>query len=194
MVANRFEAVDFLVLVAPPGVSGSEVVVEQTVRMAEAQGANPTALDSIRSFRSRLLGAVTPDADSATIARRIRDVVQRTGGSSSTAQSLVQAYTSPWFRYFATFDPAPLYRRVDEPVLVLFGGNDLQVPPAQNRAPVEEALSASESPDVKIRTLDGLNHLMQPADTGLPGEYRSIETTMAPEALERIAEWIQNQQ
>lgn len=194
MVANRFDAVDFLVLVAPPGVSGSEVVVEQTVRMAEAQGANPTALDSIRSFRAQLMDAVTQEADSATIARRIRDVVQRNGASPSTAQSLVQAYTSPWFRYFATYDPAPMYRRVDEPVLVLFGGNDLQVPPAQNRAPVEEALSASESPDVTIRTLDGLNHLMQPADTGLPGEYRSIETTMAPEALETIAEWIQNQQ
>ena len=192
MVANRFEEVDFLVLVAPAGVPGSEIVVEQTVRMAEAQGADPAALDSIRSFRSRLMEAITPEADSATIARRLQRIVQNAGGSSSTAQSLVQGYTSPWFRYFATYDPAPMYRSVDVPVLALFGSKDLQVPPAQNLEPVRSALQASDSPDVTVKELEGLNHLMQPADTGLPGEYRQIETTMAPEAMEAIAEWVRS--
>lgn len=192
MVANRFDEVDFLVLVAPAGVSGGDIVVEQTVRMAEVQGAQPSALDSIRSFRSRLMGAVTQEADSATIARRIQRIVKTAGGASSTAQSLVQAYTSPWFRYFATHDPAPMYRKVDEPVLVLFGGKDLQVTPAQNLEPVRSALQASDSPSVTVRELEGLNHLMQPADTGLPGEYRQIETTMDPEALETVASWIRD--
>jgi len=194
MVGNRYDEVDFLVLVAPAGVPGSEIVVEQTVRMAEAQGADPAALDSIRSFRSRLMEAITPEADSATIARRLQRIVQNAGGSSSTAQSLVQGYTSPWFRYFATYDPAPMYRNVDVPVLALFGSKDLQVPPAQNLEPVRSALQASDSPDVTVKELGGLNHLMQPADTGLPGEYRQIETTMAPEAMEAIAEWVRSRE
>jgi hypothetical protein len=66
------------------------------------------------------------------------------------------------------------------------------VTPAQNLEPVRSALQASDSPSVTVRELEGLNHLMQPADTGLPGEYRQIETTMDPEALEMVAGWIRD--
>jgi len=38
--------------------------------------------------------------------------------------------------------------------------------------------------------LPGLNHLLQPARTGLPAEYAQIETTIAPAALDAITAWI----
>ena len=41
--------------------------------------------------------------------------------------------------------------------------------------------------------LPGLNHLLQPATTGLPAEYAEIETTIAPAALDRITTWILEQ-
>jgi len=41
--------------------------------------------------------------------------------------------------------------------------------------------------------LDRLNHLFQPATTGLPGEYAQIETTLAPAVLERLSAWIRGQ-
>lgn len=44
--------------------------------------------------------------------------------------------------------------------------------------------------DATIIELPGLNHLFQTAGTGDLGEYRDIEETIAPAALELIGRWI----
>jgi hypothetical protein len=41
-----------------------------------------------------------------------------------------------------------------------------------------------------VRELPGLNHLFQPATTGSPDEYATIEQTFDREALEIVAAWI----
>ena len=52
---------------------------------------------------------------------------------------------------------------------------------------MREALS---HPDSDVVTLDGLNHLFQPAETGAMSEYLEIETTMDPAALEAVSDWL----
>ena len=81
-------------------------------------------------------------------------------------------------------------RAIDVPVLALYGRKDLQVPPDQNADPMRTALDESPSDDVTVRVLGGLNHLLQPADTGLPTQYAQIDTTMAPRALQAVSSWI----
>ena len=71
----------------------------------------------------------------------------------------------------------------------MWGSKDLQVPPMQNRAPVEEALKASGC-SYKIEVLPGLNHPFQTATIGTPAEYRRIEETMSPTAMKLIGDWI----
>lgn len=41
-----------------------------------------------------------------------------------------------------------------------------------------------------MHTFPGLNHLMQPAGSGLPSEYSTIETTIAPEVLDYVKDWL----
>jgi hypothetical protein len=55
---------------------------------------------------------------------------------------------------------------------------------------MRDALRVGPSDDVTVRVLDGLNHLFQPAETGLPSEYAQIDTTMAPRALRTVLSWI----
>jgi hypothetical protein len=43
---------------------------------------------------------------------------------------------------------------------------------------------------VTIKSYPGLNHSFQPATTGMPNEYATIETTIAPEVLEDILAWL----
>ena len=57
-------------------------------------------------------------------------------------------------------------------------------------AEIEKAVRAGGNADVTVKELPGLNHLFQPAKTGLPDEYGKIETTFAPAVLEMIADWI----
>jgi hypothetical protein len=193
MVHTRFEAVDFLVLMAGPGVPGHEILVEQRAQMASAQGAPPSAVDSLRAMQRQIMSAVRSASDSAAVANQVRTILKRRGLPAAQAQSQIEQVTSPWFRFFVQHDPAPALRQVDVPVLALYGSKDLQVPPAQNVEPMREALRSSPSNDVTVRVLDGLNHLFQPADTGLPSEYAQIETTMAPRALRAVSSWIREQ-
>ena len=94
----------------------------------------------------------------------------------------------PWLRHFAAFDPATALAQVDEPVLVLFGETDAQVLPSQNLEPAKKALADNEDATIEVR--EGLNHLFQPSESGLPAEYASIDITFDEDAMAKIAAWI----
>jgi fermentation-respiration switch protein FrsA (DUF1100 family) len=74
--------------------------------------------------------------------------------------------------------------------LVLNGDRDLQVSAKQNVPAIEAALRAAGNTQFTIRTFPELNHLFQTSKTGLVTEYSEIEETMAPAALDAIADWI----
>jgi len=102
----------------------------------------------------------------------------------------IQRLMDPWLRFFISHDPRTTLQQVDVPVLALAGSKDQQVAPDTNQAAIAEALNAGENPDVTVRTLDGLNHLFQTAETGAPSEYGRIEETFDPAAIDVIADWI----
>jgi hypothetical protein len=191
MVHTRFEPVDFLVLMAGPSVPAYELLVEQSAAIAAARGASASTVDSIRRVQRRSLEAIRTAPDSATAARRLRSILEEQGVSQDQIQSQITQVASPWFRYFLRYEPGPVLQQVDAPVLALYAGNDVQVLPDQNVEPMRAALGASPSDDVTVRVIDGLNHLFQPAETGLPSRYAQIETTMAPVALRAITDWVQ---
>ena len=85
------------------------------------------------------------------------------------------------------YDPVPALQAYDGPVLALFGSKDTQVSANANAPVMEEALSDLQS---RVVTLDGLNHLFQPAETGGLSEYIEIETTFDDAALAEIADWL----
>ena len=47
-----------------------------------------------------------------------------------------------------------------------------------------------ERKDAAIEAMEGLNHLFQHSETGQPAEYRRLEETFSPEAIEKIIKWI----
>ncbi len=101
---------------------------------------------------------------------------------------VVRQLSEPWLQYLLKYDPAPNWSRIEVPVLALNGTLDLQVPVKENLAAIRAALSGN--PDVTIVELPGLNHLFQTARTGAIGEYRDIEETFSPTALELMSDWI----
>ena len=98
--------------------------------------------------------------------------------------------TSPWMQYFLKYDPAPMLEKVKCPVLALNGEKDLQVPSKINLEAIGKALEKGGNKKVTIKELENLNHLFQECETGLPGEYATIEQTFSPIALAEISNWI----
>jgi len=189
-IHDQFEQTAFLVLLAPPSLPGHQVLSQQKARIAEAAGASPAEVDSIRKQSRQVFEIVRSDRDSADVASQLRPIMREGGARNDRLQLRVEANTSPWYRDFARYDPRPALRQVDVPFLAFFGGRDLLVPPQQNAPPMRAALTESPSDRVSVRVLEELNHRMQPAKTEQSSEVREIGTTVAPEVLEQLTKWI----
>ncbi|MEO7993773.1 MAG: alpha/beta hydrolase, partial [bacterium] len=111
-------------------------------------------------------------------------------GPLSTQLAGTKQLTSPWFRYFLAYDPAPTLRQVTCPVLALNGSLDMQVASDVNLAAIAAALQAGGNTDVQTLEMPNLNHLFQTATTGSPVEYATIEETVAPSVLAKLVEWV----
>lgn len=188
MIAARREDVFFLVLMAPTAVPGAEIMLAQADAIGRAAGAPDPARAQNRQLQEKLFELVRTTPDQEALQTKVAEILSMMPEPQRAAQ--VKQVASPWMRFFITYDPAPVLRRVKIPVLALFGERDLQVLPHQNAPPVEEALRAAGNPLSETHRLEGLNHLLQPARTGLPQEYATIEQTIDPKALDLIAGWL----
>ena len=192
MVAARNKDVAFIVMMAGSGVSGDQVIVAQGEAIEVASGANPEKAAQNAAKQREIMKLVETEKDPAKLDTELR---AKMSGDVPDAQigNEIKQLTSPWFRYFLTYDPATALRKVTCAVLVLNGSLDKQVLPDQNLPPIRKALEEAGNKNVEIDELPGLNHLFQTAKTGAPTEYAQIEETMSPVALEKMASWIGKQ-
>ena len=192
MVAARNPDVRFIVLMAGSGVPGDDIVVSQSVLIAEASGVAREQAEKNGSDLRDILALVKQEKDDRLLNAKLREKLADKVLPAQLGMQ-IQALTAPWYRYFISYDPAAALARVSCPVLAIGGDKDLQVPARQNLAAIRNALAAGGNKNVEIDELPGLNHLFQTARTGAPGEYGQIEETISPVALERIARWISKQ-
>ncbi|MES2862133.1 MAG: alpha/beta hydrolase [Pseudomonadota bacterium] len=176
----------FIVMIAGPAVSGADILTEQAARLAQASGASPDQVAQTRMAQGEVMAAVVTNKDDPTAAATaVQTVLTTAGQTTAQAQAASRQVASPWFRWFAAYDPAPALAALTVPVLAIYGDKDLQVPADQNAAAVRRA-----QPGAEVVVLPGLNHLMQTAATGLPGEYGTIEETVSPAAIQVVTDWI----
>lgn len=94
--------------------------------------------------------------------------------------AIVSQVCTPWFREFVNIDPTPVWWSIRCPIIGLFGSKDVQVLPSN-----ADRLRTLKS-NASIKVFDGLNHMFQPANTGLPKEYGQIKTTISTEVLDYL--------
>jgi pimeloyl-ACP methyl ester carboxylesterase len=200
--APEARAIDFIVLLAGPGVALGDILAAQQSLILGVQGAPAAMIDENARVLERLIAIALEEPDGARAAAAMRTVLMDSiaalpeglrPGATAQVDAQVQQMSSAWMRWMLAYDPIPALRSLEIPVLALFGERDLQVPPAQSKAPLESALRAAGHPASRVVELPGLNHLFQAAATGAPTEYATIEETMNAAALELIGNWIVEQ-
>ncbi len=102
-----------------------------------------------------------------------------------------EAFGGKWMQCFLDLDPKDYLTKVSVPVLALNGEKDVQVLASQNLPAIEAALKQGKNKHFKVAALPNLNHLFQHCETGLPNEYYTIEETFSEEALQMIADFIE---
>jgi pimeloyl-ACP methyl ester carboxylesterase len=188
MVATLNPDVAFLVLMAGPGVPGDQILAVQKAFDLKVRHFSAEAIDrAVAGDRDVFALIKSERGDRAILEKKLRDKL--TGVIPANQMDFQMKFmTSPWFRQFIAYDPAPALSKVTVPVLAIDGEKDMQVTPEQNLPPIRKALAGNKN--CEIDELPGLNHLFQTAQTGNPNEYGDIEETMSTVALEKIAGWI----
>jgi pimeloyl-ACP methyl ester carboxylesterase len=205
LVATRSSDVAFLVLMAGTGVPGDVIVEKQIAGLLQAAGTDQAAIDAAIRNQRRVYEVIKTETDPNLAKEKIRKIIQESvealseqqkkalQSSDAAADIQAQGAASKWFRFFITHDPKTVLRQVKCPVLAINGELDKQVPPKDNLPAIEQALREGGNPHFVVKELPGLNHLFQTAQTGNIDEYARIEETIAPLALETVAQWIQAQ-
>ena len=207
MVASQNEQVDFIALLAGPGTPIDELMLEQSRKISQASGVPEEVAELNRRFLAEAYTFLKTNKEEPTeeirdgVVQILRDGIEEfpaemkndIGDLDLFARDEAEALLSPWFRYFISFEPAHFLEQVKCPVLAINGSLDLQVPAGDNLQAIENALEAGGNTSFEIVEMPGLNHLFQQATTGAISEYREIEETFNPAAMEKIAGWIHAQ-
>ena len=174
LAASKENKIAALALIATPGIVGAELVFEQQ-----------------RHALDRTVDSLVERHDQIDLQRKIHQAVISGRGWDDIPADLRRQADTPWFRSFLTFDPADVMRKVRQPVIIVQGDLDRQVPSYHADQLVELARARNRDVSADAVFLDGINHLLVPATTGEVDEYAGLGgETVSPELVSAIIDWL----
>jgi hypothetical protein len=154
-----------------------------------------TGADLILEQQRHLLEQLkTPDAERQAkieLQQKIHSAVLTGKGWEGIPPELKKQADTAWFQSLLAYDPAKVLERVKQPLLILHGELDRQVPVAHAERLADLARKKRHSKGVEVVTVRGLNHLLVPATTGEVSEYGSLpDRNVSKDVTTAIANWL----
>jgi pimeloyl-ACP methyl ester carboxylesterase len=206
LVASKSSDVDFIICIAGSGVKGIDLLIEQSKLIMKADGESPASIKERTELLQSAYNASITDTGWGEVEANMEKVVAEQYNNLPDAQkksikdkdeyikvmtqASVKQFHIPWMKFFMSYDPIPALKKVKCPVLLVYGEKDLQVPPAQNKEPMENALKEGGNKDYKVVVLPNANHLFLYTRTGSPEEYANLPKEFVPGFLDTMTDWI----
>ncbi|MDO8836292.1 MAG: alpha/beta fold hydrolase [Vicinamibacterales bacterium] len=163
-----------LVLVATPGTTGGELVLEQQ-----------------RHILDRLPLPEGERRNRMELQQKIQQSVISGAGWEAIPSGFKRQADTPWFRSFLLFDPAKVLPRVEEPLLIVQAERDRQVPLRHGELLLALGKGRKANWGTDLVVVDGINHLLVPAPTGEVTEYATLtDKTVSPALTGHITRWL----
>ena len=137
-----------------------------------------------------------PDAERATrieLQKRIQAAVLGQGTWDGVPEPLKKQANTAWFQSFLAFTPATVMPKVKQPLLILHGEIDRQVPVhhADRLAELAGARKKVTADKVQLIKLAGVNHLLVAGKTGDLDEYPSLAgKALDPRVAPTVIDWL----
>ena len=206
LAASKSDDIAFIVLMAGTGVKGIDIIKEQSKLIMLANGATDEDVKENNEILDKTYEAITTGkgweiVDSLTRIQALTSYDKMTEEqkkgikdkdefiNNNVKMHSIQSNV-PWMKFFVQYDPVPALEKVKCPVLMLFGEKDLQVPPKQNKEPMENALKKGGNKDYTVVLIPSANHLFQTATNGSPEEYGKLPKEFATGFLDTMTNWI----
>src|SRR5688572_14820546 len=116
---------------------------------------------------------------------KVMDAVTTGIGWEAVPPELRRQSDTAWFKSWLLFDPAEAMRRTNQPILIVQGALDTQVPPdqADRLEAMANARKIKDVPPARKVVVPGINHLLVPAGTGEVEEYPSLPVKIVAAAV-----------
>jgi pimeloyl-ACP methyl ester carboxylesterase len=171
--ATRERDIAAVALLAAPSTPGSERVLEQQRHLLEKSSLAPAERVARIELQQRIHAAVLTGK----------------GWEGIPADLRKQADT-PWFQSLLAFDPARVIKDLRQPLLLVHGELDAEVP-VSHVDRLAELAKGSRSRAVAVVTVRGVNHLLLPAVSGDVAEYATLQDrNTSRDVTTAIGEWL----
>jgi len=122
--------------------------------------------------------------------QRVLDAAISGGGWNAVPEDVRRQADTAWFKSWVKFDPARALSRIDEPVLIVHGELDREVP-AEQATRLEELALQKKNRSVQKVVVPGVNHLLVEAQTGEVDEYTTLGSKpVSPAVISAIIDWL----
>src|SRR3954470_2260984 len=173
IAADKEKRIAAVVLIATPGMRGTDVILAQQQRALDRMKLSPEERQAKVEEQKKINDAVV-SGNTSQLPPNVRRLVD-----NGEAQSLF------------TSDPEKLMKDVRQPILIVQGELDAQVEP-KNADVLEAMAKKRKNGTVDVVKVPGVNHLLTPATTGEVDEYGSLrEKHVAASVPQPIATWLQ---
>jgi uncharacterized protein len=191
MVAARDQKVGYVILLAAPAIDMFDLLLAQDSLVAKAEGSSRKDINELIQTNTRMFDILKHSKDSMEAQQGIANYLDSINASGTEIEMAIKQLCTPWMRWYVGFEPEKNIEKLHCPVLAMNGGKDVQVPPKVNIPVIDSLLKKNGNPHYETHILPGLNHLFQKCKKCNVAEYKMIDETMAPEALEMIGSWME---
>jgi pimeloyl-ACP methyl ester carboxylesterase len=174
IAAGREKKIKSLTLIAAPGTTGAELILEQQRHQLDLLQVSGAERD-----------------EKIALQKKIQEAVLTGKGMEHLPPQVQRQADTPWFKSLLAFDPAQAIGRVKQPILIVQGDLDTQVPPHHADRLAELARARKNTGPVEVVHIPGINHLLVAATTGEVGEYQELKgRTVSDQVAGTIADWL----
>ncbi len=173
IAASRSKNIRALVTIAAPGTKGSDLILEQQRR----------ALDGLKIADDEKQRRVE-------LQKQIMNAVITGQGWDGIPEATRKQADTAWFRSVLLWDPAPVMKKVNQPLLIVHGELDKQVP-IQNAELLNGLALQRKKGATAMVLIPGINHLLVPAKTGEVSEYGALrDAKVSLDVSTQVVEWL----
>jgi pimeloyl-ACP methyl ester carboxylesterase len=175
MAAAKDKRIAAVVLVATPGMNGSDIVLAQQQRLLDRMKLSAEDRQAKVDAQKQINQAVITGKD----LDKLPPAVRRTVDNAEFQSILVS-------------DPSKLIKDVRQPLLIVQGELDAQVDPRNAELLESLARKRKNAAAVDVAKVPGVNHLLVPAKTGDVDEYGALtDKHVAAPITQAVATWLQ---
>src|SRR5215472_3185078 len=189
LAAIRAKDIAFLISISGSGVSAAETTIDQTQNELTARGLRPEGIQQIVGLmKLQHEFARTGQGWDQYAAARAK-LAARMGSPPGTFPGTPDDPYWQFIRRLYFYDPAPILRQLQTPVLALFGEMDDNILAEKNKNAWEAALKAGNNRDYTLRIIPKADHLQLEAKTGSNAEMASLQR-FAPTYFATVQVWL----